>query len=165
MEQKIVRMVKISDSDSEFLTRLEGIGFGFGLEEEIEQGYVLVETILPEGWTWHESKHPYLRDPRGNIRSFCDWYQGGYCHWFHRCLSLQSNGERTPGREDKQDDFMFWIEVLKKGRLVHKTRSVRTSYHDRGKRMEDLRPLYAEAEGWMNEHYPNWHNVFAYWDE
>ncbi|MFH1404678.1 MAG: hypothetical protein ABIH21_01100, partial [Patescibacteria group bacterium] len=78
---------------------LETLGFVFGYETETEACVVMVETTLPEGWTWNESdpSEPCLIDPKGNQRSTCTWLHGEFVHMLYRRFFQQSNGARTKG--------------------------------------------------------------------
>lgn len=149
---------------------LEKIGIVVG--EEIDD--VLVAVTLPEGWglegnNHHDARHMALFDDRGRQRAYvfikvAFYDYTGYVEW-NSAITVEDR--RTDSEKDIYDEpedaeVTIAVSVVKDGNVLHQTESVTTV---RAKHYEAKQSLHAAAREWLDEHFPNHSDPFAYWDE
>lgn len=145
-------------------TALEAAGVKFG--EVVENDPLFTYVELPEGWHksgMSDSRGSELRDARGNVRATI-FYKAAY-YDRHASLSICIR-YRIHQDYDYEDEHQAIRAVVRRGdKVVHATavRYYGDRYDSTYFRASDQ--AFAEAESWLDEHYPNWRDPSAYWDD
>ncbi len=134
----------------------EAVGFIF---EEIPGDSVLCHATLPAGWrTEFDGVHwTELLDEKGRKRgsSFYKsafWDRNGH-------MSLDCRFSIGYERSDETDITTIFIRDYQ-GNNIYTIGSTTCRWGDK-----EYRKLKKRAEGYMKEHYPDWKNPVAYWDD
>lgn len=134
--------------------QLEAIGFKFGTDHDD----IFVNATLPAGWTKKASDHSmwsYLLDAKGRKRASI-FYKAAF---YDRSASMSMDCRYSLSRYEKGSDSDRTRICALDGNTEIKDFG-EYALGDRNRR--DV--LEFEANTWMNEHYPNRDDAFAYWD-
>lgn len=133
---------------------LENAGVVFG--EPLADDPLFCEAKLPEGWKIEATGHSmwsYLLDEKGRRRAGI-FYKAAF---YDRHAHIRAEGllrmEFPADYEAAINSAVFRIEIFKGTEQVHVVEGVN---HD---------DAYSASTAWLNEHYPEWENPWAYWNE
>lgn len=135
---------------------LEAAGVAFG--EAFSDDALFCPVTLPTGWkikpTSH-SMHCDLVDDKGRVRAGI-FYKAAF---YDRKADLNAKTRyRYDGYLDGSDDTHLKAAVLDGETIIHELGEyVRATYED----ADAMRKL---GVAWLDEHYPDWKDVGAYWD-
>jgi len=135
---------------------LEKAGVIFG--DKVESDPIFQNVTLPKGWEIRPTKHSMwteLVDDKGRVRASIFYKAAFYDRSTHISLSSRYNYSQYQNNEKavaRDGDKIIWesepFEFGEDGEPTYDSRDVR------GK----------EAEDWLNENYPDWRDVTAYWE-
>ena len=148
----------------------EKLGFEF---TDIEGDRLLVKAVLPEGWTINKSPKnyyfSYIFDEKGRARAEFFyapqfWDRDAHMELITRFKDRCHYSESNDGKDSKkiiyfgsEDEELFVAGVVE----WKSTDSDEVKMENYLKEEE----LWEAAKKWGNEHYPNWRDIDAYWDD
>lgn len=150
---------RISDKDKRIL---EASGVVFG--DEVEGDPLFQYATLPEGWekrATDHSMHSDVVDDKGRKRAGI-FYKAAF---YDRSASLALN--RRYGYkhdyEKAEKDGVYIASVTDCGEVIHTTPAVTPTGQEES---WDTRGRAGKlAAKWLDDHYPDWENAGAYWEE
>lgn len=141
--------------------KLESLGFWFG--EYIDD--LFIECKLPEGWKKVPTNHSMwtdLIDDRGRCRAGIFYKAAFYDRSAHMRLNRRFSYSSQPVGGWEQENYRdkpFFSVVSDNGNIVWYSEEHACDDYPLADQHEK------EARLWLDEHYPNWENDLAYWEE
>lgn len=147
--------------------QVESLGIVFG--EPVDDLFVAV--TLPQGWKKVPSNHSMwtdLVDDKGRVRAHIFYKAAFYDRAAHMFLTRRYNTQTQPmrgwdsGKYDHHTDPQECV-VTDSGTVIWKSDPLVPSETLEWFRVSaELAPL---GRAWLAEHYPDWENVLAYWND
>lgn len=152
--------------------QLEALGFVFG--EIIDE--LFIEAWLPKGWYKEITPHSMytnLLDSRGRVRGHIFYKAAFYDRRAGYSLVCRYSYDVEPTcgwEDDKYIEYPRWGVVKDGEEVIWHTEPTSVPQpawlDDRTTQwFREVYKLEAKAEDWIDEHYPDYNNPFAYWDE
>lgn len=136
---------------------LEALGVVFG--EEVDD--LFIRATLPAGWKKQATNHSMWSEllddqfrKRGAIFFKAAFYDRSAHMHLNRCINV------TQRYSDGNN--LVHVAVTRGDEELFATESVERNLEDRGY-FSQIDADEERAEAWVNEHYPDWRNVLAYW--
>lgn len=134
----------------------------FGIEITGEADDLFNYVKLPDGWekraTGH-AKHSELIDEKNRVRALifykAAFYDRRADHSFCSRLSFTVASFDNPS-DYSRDNALIAAYVMDNDRVLWKSEAYNQDQYYQAK---DI------ATGWLNRNYPDWKNIFAYWDD
>lgn len=141
------------DGSKEVRTQLEALGFVFG--KEIDD--LFVECTFPQGWTKQMTDHAMwsnLLDPQGRKRGAIFYKAAFYDRKAHMYMERRY---RVDPYVEAGESYDVNVMDAATGKTIHHV----GSYKQRDYQASDN--LRKDARTWLNEHFPQYEDTFAYW--
>lgn len=158
---------KKCDPESRAALEAAGVVFGETVPGEDVFGELFVYVMLPPGWRKIPTDHAlwsHLVDAQGHVRAHIGYKAAFYDRWAQLSAVPRYSGMRDYAEEylpDPGQNYPRW-GIVKDGETVIQRfgpfGAVEGLEWFRDQRAEDT------ARAWLDEHYPEWRSLTAYWD-
>lgn len=139
------------------------IKFGIKFLDQVESDSLFQHVELPEGWSRKKSDHSmwsYIIDDKERER-ISIFYKAAF---YDRSASASCNRRFSVNSHyyEKDTTEYFKMQVLDYDKVIYETKSVEVVRDLNFYNKRDV--LKNEAREWLEERYPNYEDVSAYWD-
>lgn len=149
---------------------LESFGVVFG--DTVEGDPMFQHVTLPDGWTragTSHSMHSDVLDSKGRKRIGVFYKAAFYDRSAHMSLSRRYSTHQDYKRRDEEK---IYVAIVADGYVAEKPHDTKIIYTtdpipcpETGDDWDAYDKTNKDAKEWLDEHYPDWNDPAAYWDE
>jgi len=152
---------KYEVSPKEYLTSL---GFEFG--EEADD--LFINVTLPEGWKLEPSDHSmwsHLIDGKGRQRAGLFYKAAFYDRGAHMDLMQRFSRGEIYEQDEGHKEGVIQYRVVDIDKVVYTTKEYPYKVQYEGDYWDICSVAQKDTEAWLEEHYPDYENPMAYWED
>ncbi len=143
--------------------QLQALGFKFGkIQDEL-----FIETEFPEGWKKVATDHSMwsdLLDEQDRVRGHIFYKAAFYdrSSHMHLCTFIKQSQVYESHKDYIADQLQYYVSDAN-GEYLFKTEAIKVKHHT-DEYWEAQERGRNEVMNWLNDHFPEWEDVEAYWD-